>query len=283
MASKDRVQLLASMYDARAPTYDTETGFHPDQALHYLSWTSPQPGQNILDLACGTGGLTLPFKKAVGADGKVIGVDISSVSLEIAKKKAEKEGLEINFLLHDISNVDGLETEGVEDAKFDIISCASAFVLLEDPAGAVKDWAKLLKPGGKLIFDVLTGDALIKNLVLEHVAYTLGVKGVVYNRIHPDMMVWVKKLLTDEGLDASESFLSPIYSQDNALDGDKGGEMFDQMMSIEGWAGGWYKQMVQPERKDEARKLFEKLWKEKAGDDGKVRGKMQLIMAVGRN
>jgi ubiquinone/menaquinone biosynthesis C-methylase UbiE len=283
MSSKDRIQLISSIYDARAPTYDTETNFHAQQAVDYLSWSKPQPGQIILDLACGTGALTLPYKKAVGAEGKVIGVDISSVSLDIAKKKAEKEGQDITFLLHDIGNLDGLEAQGIEKGKFDVISVASAVVLLEDPAAAVKNWAKLLKPGGMLIFDILTNDSHIKGLVLELVAYQLGITGViVYNRIHPDMAAWVANLLTDAGLDASESFLSPSYQQDGEWDGEKGGEVFDEMMGKKGWAEEYYKQMMEPEKKDEARKLFEKLWKERAGEDGKIRGKMQLYMAVGK-
>jgi ubiquinone/menaquinone biosynthesis C-methylase UbiE len=63
-----RLQTIRSIYDRRAPTYDSETDFHPAQAQDYLRWfsTSLTPGSKILDLACGTGGLTIPFAQTSG-------------------------------------------------------------------------------------------------------------------------------------------------------------------------------------------------------------------------
>ncbi len=59
---------------------------------------------------------------------------------------------------HDIGNLVGLETRGIVEGTIDLITCAAAFVLVENPGAAVKNWAKLLKKGGKLICRHLYGD-----------------------------------------------------------------------------------------------------------------------------
>lgn len=122
---------------------------------------SLRPGQHVLDLACGTGAITIPAAQIVGPSGKVFGIDISGDSLSIAKSKAEDEGINgtVTFLKHDIAALQ--EIEELEKASFDVISCASAFVLLEDFEGVVKGWKKLLKRGGKMIFDVPTWNRLV--------------------------------------------------------------------------------------------------------------------------
>jgi ubiquinone/menaquinone biosynthesis C-methylase UbiE len=152
---------------------------------------SLKPGVNVLDLACGTGAIAIPDARAVGPSGKVIGVDISPASLSIARAKVEKDNLNAKFVQHDVSLLQGVE--GVEEDTFDIITCRSAFVLLKDSSLAVKSWAKLLKKGGRLIFDVLTNDSMVQGLVLDQVAEELGIM-VVYRRMRLNSEEKVRKL-----------------------------------------------------------------------------------------
>lgn len=63
-------------------TQQTTTDGHP-----------PQPGQHILDLACGTGLVTLLAKRASGTTGTVTGVDISTSMMAVGIEKAAKEKL----------------------------------------------------------------------------------------------------------------------------------------------------------------------------------------------
>lgn len=46
-----------------------------------------QPGENVLDLACGTGLVSFPASQVVGQSGSVVGIDISSGMLDQAKKR----------------------------------------------------------------------------------------------------------------------------------------------------------------------------------------------------
>jgi ubiquinone/menaquinone biosynthesis C-methylase UbiE len=60
------------------------------------------PANNVLDLAGGTGAITIPAARAVGPSGTVFGVDISPASLSIARDKATNQGLgNATFVEHD--------------------------------------------------------------------------------------------------------------------------------------------------------------------------------------
>lgn len=280
MVSSNRLDAIRDRYDKRAPTYDQEGGFHPKQAADYIKWMSIQPGFNILDLACGTGAVTIPAAKEVGPSGAVIGIDISPTSLDIGREKAMKEGLKITFLEHDIENLEGLEKYGIEEGKFDLITCVSAFALVQDPPEAVKGWAKLLKKGGKLIFDVPAGGSLIKNLLLERVAKELNVS-VHSHRL--DSAESVRKSLTDAGMDASESFLSDVYEDaTELLEVSKAEEIFDELLGRANWTGDWYKDLGKPDLIDKSRKGFRREVEKIADTDGKVVSYLRLYMAVGK-
>jgi ubiquinone/menaquinone biosynthesis C-methylase UbiE len=89
----------------------------------------------MLDLVCGTGAIAISSARLAGPSGTVIGVDISPASLEVARGKAEKEGLgNVKFVECDIADlISGwAEKEGIREGMFDVITCASAFVLIED-------------------------------------------------------------------------------------------------------------------------------------------------------
>src|SRR5512142_1844610 len=56
-----------------------------------------QAGQSVLDVACGTGNLTLTAQKYAGPGGRVVGIDASPEMIETAKKKAAKAGTGVIF------------------------------------------------------------------------------------------------------------------------------------------------------------------------------------------
>ena len=179
----------ARMYDSRAPTYDDS--WHPAFARLIASHAALQPGQSILDLACGTGLVTIPAAHAVGPTGHVVGVDISAGMLDIAREKVRDEKLtNVQLFQHDITRVD--ELEGLRGRKFDAITMASALVLLTDGdrARAGKVWAGMLREGGVVVVDVPTPGNQVEGLILERAMGVLGMKGRV-----PYSREWVK----DEG------------------------------------------------------------------------------------
>ena len=138
---------VAELFDHYAPYYDT----HLTETLQYqvpmalrdaVLENLPNPPEqiDILDLGCGTGLSGLPFKAWAK---NLIGVDISSAMLKIAK------GRNVYTELHQQDVFDYLKTK---EAQFDIIIAADLFGYI----GALEDFfslaARLLKPGGWLVF-----------------------------------------------------------------------------------------------------------------------------------
>ena len=60
-----------------------------------------KPGESLLNVGCGTGGVTIPGKKRVGQNGKVAGIDPSPEMIAVARQKAGKAGLETESLSDD--------------------------------------------------------------------------------------------------------------------------------------------------------------------------------------
>ena len=102
-------------------------------------------GDHVLDCATGTGDLAISFKKAVGDSGYVMGTDFCAPMIEPAPGKAEKEGLEIDFEVADAMNLP------YEDDMFDIASIAFGIRNVDDPVVALKDMARVVKPGGRVV------------------------------------------------------------------------------------------------------------------------------------
>ncbi|MEQ8675910.1 MAG: methyltransferase domain-containing protein [Aggregatilineales bacterium] len=99
-----------------------------------------QSGQNVLDVACGTGILARTLAERVGNTGSVIGLDINEGMLAVARRKAPhidwKQG-----------TVDALP---FDDASFDAVLCQFALMFFEDRQRAIREMLRVLKSGGHL-------------------------------------------------------------------------------------------------------------------------------------
>jgi ubiquinone/menaquinone biosynthesis C-methylase UbiE len=56
-----------------------------------------KPGESVLDVGCGTGGVTIPARQRVGATGKAAGIDPAPEMIAVAQTKSSPQGLEIDF------------------------------------------------------------------------------------------------------------------------------------------------------------------------------------------
>ena len=100
-----------------------------------------RPGERLLDVACGTGGVALRAARA-GAD--VVGVDISADQLAKARRAAEQEGLAIAFEEGDCQAMPYAEGE------FDVVVSAFGAIFAPDHARAASELARVCRPGGRL-------------------------------------------------------------------------------------------------------------------------------------
>ncbi len=122
----------------------TRRGIERDIALS-LQLLEPSPDWIILDVACGTGNYSRAFASAL-EKGIVVGLDPSLPMLLEAEKKRRESGIDnLVFVRGDAQNLP------FESSVFDAVHCAGAFHLFEDPVRAVGEFARVLKPGGRLV------------------------------------------------------------------------------------------------------------------------------------
>jgi ubiquinone/menaquinone biosynthesis C-methylase UbiE len=272
---------LADLYTSRSATYDNS--WHPTFALYMLQTAltsaSPLPPDPILlDLACGTGLLTIPAVQHLPSDATIIGVDISPGMLREARTKLSalppREQKRVMLIEHDMVNLESVPALAELAGKVDIVTCASAFVLLANATereAALVQWTRMLKPAtGRLVFDVTHEHNLRSGVVMERVLQSLGLRG-------PSERLWIRGresvielIETVGGLDVESIELK-----------EQAGEGVVKMSAGADVAVTKFEYLLQTgafdvirEAEDgvevQARELFVKFWAEAAGSDGMV-------------
>ncbi|MUL37770.1 class I SAM-dependent methyltransferase [Gloeocapsopsis dulcis] len=162
-------QLVIDDFNSR-PNYDEGNQFHLSLANRLIEIAQPQPGQQILDIATGTGLVAIPAAQIVGSSGRVVGVDIAKGMLEQAQRKIETLKLK---------NVELIEADAdhlnFNDSSFDIIFCSSALVYLTDIQNSLQQWHRFLKPGGLVAFSCFAETAHTAAVMFRKKAQTYGI------------------------------------------------------------------------------------------------------------
>src|SRR5512133_3144445 len=137
-----RYQQWAKVYDWLTPIYllGAERGLRKQTiaSLHL------QPGQTVLDVACGTGRNFPLILEKIGPTGRLVGVDYTAAMLGRARERVEREGWK---------NVELIQADAVRiDLKqmFDTVLCTLAMGVIPDDRGALERMLAHLKPGGCL-------------------------------------------------------------------------------------------------------------------------------------
>lgn len=106
---------------------------------------SPRPGERLIDIGCGCGQTTLELASEVGANGSVLGVDISRPMLDVAAARAEGLG-NVAFLEGDA------QTHAFDPGAADGVYSRFGVMFFNDPTAAFANIRKALKPKGRLAF-----------------------------------------------------------------------------------------------------------------------------------
>ncbi len=110
-------------------------------AAEFMARLALQPGERVLDVACGTGNLSFP---AACAGARVIGVDIAPNLLETARVRAQAEGLEIRF---DEGDAEQLP---YEDAAFDTVVTMFGAMFAPRPEKAAAELIRVCRSDGRI-------------------------------------------------------------------------------------------------------------------------------------
>jgi ubiquinone/menaquinone biosynthesis C-methylase UbiE len=130
---------------ARWERPSAEMGKHVTDAL--VEYANPQPGERVLDIACGTGAPSLKIARRVGASGSVLATDLSGEPLKIAAERARERGLtNIQFQQADV-HVLALPAD-----QFDLVTCRFGVMFFADLPRALAEMKRVLRPGGRVAF-----------------------------------------------------------------------------------------------------------------------------------
>jgi len=102
-------------------------------------------GERVLDVGCGNGAISLDAARGVGRHGRVRGLDLSAPMLDVARQRAEEQGLDVSFVQGDAQTASF-------DEPFDVVLSRFGVMFFDNPQEAFTNLAKAVHPGGRLCF-----------------------------------------------------------------------------------------------------------------------------------
>jgi SAM-dependent methyltransferase len=144
----------------------------------------------VLDVGCGPGGPILRVARLTEC--QVVGVELYGEAVAEGTRRAREAGLEGRAMF---LQADASETPPFEDTSFDAILCIDTINHLFDRPRVVRDWARLLRPGGRLLFTdpiVITGTLDSEEIAVRtSIGYFLFVPGDENERLLADAWLTV--------------------------------------------------------------------------------------------
>lgn len=151
-AGKDKATYVRDTFNSIAGHYDLmnslmSLGMDKRWRRIAVQRVGAKPGMHILDVCCGTGQLSMELGKAVGAEGKVTGLDFSQNMLDVAKDTLIQSPNRdhIQFVQGDAMKLPFL------DHTFDGVTVGWGLRNLPDLREGIREMARVVKPGGKVV------------------------------------------------------------------------------------------------------------------------------------
>jgi SAM-dependent methyltransferase len=140
---------LHGMWAAVAPAWAEHAAYADARGAavgeRMLELTAPRPGERVLELACGPGGLGLAAAARVAPDGEVVLSDVAAEMTAIAAARAAAAGLR-NVRTRELD----LESIDEPDGSYDVVLCREGLMFATEPARAAREIRRVLRPGGRV-------------------------------------------------------------------------------------------------------------------------------------
>jgi SAM-dependent methyltransferase len=132
----------AELFDRIADGYDEDVPFYSSLGRLLVSWAEPAAGARVLDIGAGRGAITRALVESSGSPGQIVAGDISPKMVE-QLSALRLPGVQARLL--DAKALD------LPDASFDVVFAGFVLSAIADPAPAVAELARVLRPGGELV------------------------------------------------------------------------------------------------------------------------------------
>lgn len=147
---KDKARHVRGVFDSVASKYDVMNdlmsgGLHRAWKAYTVMVANLREGSKVLDIAGGTGDLSLAFSKKVGSTGEVVHTDINEAMLRVGRSRLIDKGVLLPTLVCDAEHLP------FPDAHFDVVSVAFGLRNMTHQDAALREMCRVLKPGGRLL------------------------------------------------------------------------------------------------------------------------------------
>lgn len=186
---RDVPRSLDEDIDARTPVVNASSAaqayrrgslWQKGRGERLIAFAGVRRGELVLDLGCGTGGLTQQLAELVGPDGRVLGIDPDEARIALARRTAGTPNLEFQ--------VAAAETLGevARDRSFDLVFSNFVFHWIRDKRAALRLLRALLRPAGRILIQCVSslpvlvgelsrladpsGEKLLRDFVFEDAA-----------------------------------------------------------------------------------------------------------------
>jgi demethylmenaquinone methyltransferase/2-methoxy-6-polyprenyl-1,4-benzoquinol methylase len=148
----EKARRVRAVFDSVAPSYDLmndlmSAGLHRLWKQFTLGRAALRPGQQALDVAAGTGDLTVGLARQVGPSGLVLHTDINHEMLEVGRGRIVDEGL-VDRVVTVQANAEQLP---FPDARFHAVTMGFGLRNVTDKDAALRELARVTKPGGRVL------------------------------------------------------------------------------------------------------------------------------------
>lgn len=150
VAEQEKAQRVRSVFNSVAPKYDLmndlmSAGLHRVWKAYTVMVANLQEGQRALDIAGGTGDLSMAFAKKVGKTGQVVHTDINEAMLSTGRNRLLNAGVVLPTVVCDAEKLP------FPDQYFDVVSVAFGLRNMTHKDAALAEMRRVLKDGGRLL------------------------------------------------------------------------------------------------------------------------------------
>jgi len=131
-------------------------------AARVVAGAGLQPGERVLDVGTGTG---IAAAAARGAGRNVVGIDAAEGMLALARREAP----DVTFARMDFHHL------SFADASFDVVLAAHALLFADDEAAALREWRRVVRPGGRLSLSVPGPEAAAPSAIYAEIYERHGI------------------------------------------------------------------------------------------------------------